>query len=206
MDSSLVGMSGTASLIGKRLREIRRANGWTLSDVARRTGVSIGTLSKLENERTELNFTSVNKLASGLGLRIIDLTSLEPNTTGKRALTRGSSGSVFSTGDVDFEVLCSEISDSREAYLRATIKARAFDPDAHWHRHKGQEFIYVLKGTLVLYSELYEPEVLKAGDSMLFDASMGHFYTSRGRGLAEVLITMSLDGYENASASLKNST
>ena len=61
--------------IGRRLRELRKEHDWTLAEVARRTGISVGTLSKLERGKTDLNFTSVNKLANGLGLPVTDLTN-----------------------------------------------------------------------------------------------------------------------------------
>jgi transcriptional regulator with XRE-family HTH domain len=198
--------SGSASIIGKRLRELRQEHRWTLSEVAKRTGISIGTLSKLENGKTDLNFTSVNKLASGLGLRVTELTNPATSASGQRTLTRASSGTIFQTADVDYEVLCSEISNSQQAYLRATIKAHSLDPKLPWHRHKGQEFIYVISGILVLHTELYEPAVMKAGDSILFDSSMGHHYVSQGRKDAQILITMSLEGYENVSDTLRKPT
>ena len=64
------------NLVGVRFREIRKENGWTLGEVSKRTGISKGTLSKLENGKTQLNFSSVNKLASGLQLPVSDLTNL----------------------------------------------------------------------------------------------------------------------------------
>jgi len=73
-----------------------------------------------------------------------------------------------------------------------------------WHRHDGQEFLFILSGTLMLYSEHYDPVELNAGDSILFDSSMGHHYVSKGRKPAEILIAMSLDGYENVSDSLRS--
>jgi hypothetical protein len=63
-----------------------------------------------------------------------------------------------------------------------------------------------MSGTLVLHTELYEPTVMKAGDSILFDSSMGHHYLSKGRSNAIILITMSLEGYENVSDTLKKAT
>jgi quercetin dioxygenase-like cupin family protein len=72
-----------------------------------------------------------------------------------------------------------------------------------WHRHQGQEFLYVLSGRLELHTELYEPVQLKAGDSILFDSSMGHHYVSLGRKDAEILISMSLEGYQNVSDILR---
>ena len=45
------------NLVGFRFREIRKENGWTLSEVSKRTGISKGTLSKLENGKTQLCHT-----------------------------------------------------------------------------------------------------------------------------------------------------
>lgn len=188
-----------ASIIGQRLREIRQSNGWRLVDIAERTGISVGTLSKLENGKTELNFTSVNKLAAGLGLRVTDFTHPKDAVSGQRTVTRHQSGVRFQTADLDYEILCSDHSNAQQGYLRGSVKARALDPTMPWHRHAGTEFLFVVSGRLVLHTELYEPVELTAGDSILFDSSMGHHYVSKGRKNAEVLITMSLDGYENIS-------
>ena len=40
--------------------------------------------------------------------------------------------------------------------------------------HPGEELIYVLSGAVIVHTEDYEPTVLRAGDSMYFDASMPH--------------------------------
>ncbi len=183
--------------VGQRLSKLRSENGWTLKAVANLTGISVGTLSKLENGKTQLNFSSVNKLASGLGLRVTDLTNPAQTVSGQRTFTPAMSGVVFRTEDIDYEVLCSEISNSQQGYLRGVVKARKFNPNLPWHKHQGQEFIHVLRGTLELHTEHYAPLILKTGDSTLFDSSMGHHYVSKGRTNAEILITMSLEGYEN---------
>ena len=164
----------------------------------------MGTLSKLENGKTDLNFSSVNKLAEGLGIAVTDLTNPTPKVTGRRTITTGGNGIMFETRDVDYEVLCSEVSGQNQGYMRAVIKPRAVDPELDWHRHAGEEFIYVLKGTLELHTEFYDPVVLKTGDSILFDSSMGHHYVSRGRINAECLISFSLKGYRNVADSIRS--
>jgi transcriptional regulator with XRE-family HTH domain len=194
----------TAGIIGLRLKELRKQNDWRLSDVAQKTGISVGTLSKLENGKTELNFTSVNKLAAGLGVRVTELTSPRGTVSGQRTLTRASSGVSFETPDIHYELLCNDMSHVRQGYLRGKVISKRFDPEMPWHRHDGQEFLFILSGTLMLYSEHYDPVELNAGDSILFDSSMGHHYVSKGRKPAEILIAMSLDGYENVSDSLRS--
>lgn len=193
-----------SNAIGQRLKALRKEYDWTLAEVASRTGISVGTLSKLENGKTQLNFTSVNKLAEGLGLRVTDLTNPGPRATGMRAVTEGGRGTVFRTPDIDYEVLCSDIANQNQGYLKAVVKATTFDPKLPWHRHQGQEFLYVLSGHVELHTELYEPLSLKEGDSILFDSSVGHHYVSKGRKLAEILISMSLEGYRNVSDSFRD--
>lgn len=187
------------SPIGRRLRALRKEHDWTLAEVGKRTGISVATLSKLENGQTELNFTSVNKLAEGLRLPVTDLTNPQPTATGRRTITLGGNGVVFPTADADFEVLCSDVADHQQGYLKALIKSRGIPQGMDWHRHDGQEFIYVLKGQLELHTELYDPVLLKAGDSILFDSSMGHHYVSRGKTDAQLLISFSLKGFQNVS-------
>lgn len=185
--------------IGRRLRQLRKEQDWTLADVSKRTGISVGTLSKLEHGKTDLNFSSVNKLATGLGLAVTDLTNPSSHMMGRRAITIGGHGVMFNTADVDYEVLCSEVANHRQGYLKGVVNSFTFDASLPWHRHQGQEFLYVLSGGLELYTELYEPVLLNAGDSILFDSSMGHHYVSVGPDPAEILISMSLEGYQNVS-------
>lgn len=188
-----------ANSIGRRLRQLRKEHDWTLADVAHLTGISVGTLSKLEHGKTELNFSSVNKLANGLNIPVTDLTNPSSGMRGRRAITMGGQGAMFEASDMVYEVLCSDVANHQQGYLKAVVKSHAFDPDMPWHRHQGQEFLYVLSGRLELHTELYQPVQLKAGDSILFDSSMGHHYVSLGRKDAEILISMSLEGYQNVS-------
>lgn len=189
-----------ANPIGRRLRELRKENDWTLAEVAKKTGISVGTLSKLEHGKTDLNFTSVNKLASGLALPVTELTNPGGSRIyGRRAITMGGQGVMFHAQDVDYEVLCSEVTNQQQGYLKGVVRAHKFDPELPWHHHQGQEFVYVLSGKLELHTELYEPVQLNTGDSILFDSSMGHHYVSLGKKDAEILISMSLEGYQNVS-------
>ena len=192
-------MAKVVNPIGLRLKALRKEHDWTLSEVSKRTGISVATLSKVENGKTDLNFTSVNKLAEGLRLPVTDLTNPQSMATGRRTITTGGDGVVFRAPDVNYEILCSDVSNQQQCFMKAVIKARRVADGLDWHRHSGQEFIFVLKGQLELHSELYDPVLMKMGDSMLFDSSMGHHYVSRGRSDAELLISFSLKGYQNAS-------
>jgi uncharacterized cupin superfamily protein len=54
-------------------------------------------------------------------------------------------------------------------------------------RHDGEEFIFVLEGSVTLHSEFYEPLAMEVGDSCYFDSRMGHASVSNGAQDARVL-------------------
>ena len=189
--------------IASRVKALRKKNGWRLHDLSEKTGISVATLSKLENGKTKLNFTTVNKLAQGIGVAVTDLTSPGLAHTKDTTMTLGGGGVVFETRDVDYEVLCADYTGGNQGYAKLSVKARTLDPNLPWHRHPGKEFIYVLKGILVLHTEDREQITLKSGDSLLFDSSIGHHYISAGRGETQLLLSLSLQGYSNIIETLR---
>jgi transcriptional regulator with XRE-family HTH domain len=191
--------------IGQRLKTLRKEKGYTLAYVADRTGISQSTLSKLENGQTQLTFTSVNKLAQGLGLSISSLTSQHPeHLTARRSVTRKGEGTPFQAKDVEYQILCDDLADKDQVYQRVTVMAHSIADQQEWRRHPGKEFIFVLKGTLVLHTEAYAPLVLEQGDCVVFDCNMGHKYVSRGEEDAELLMTMQLQGYTDVTEALED--
>ena len=71
----------------------------------------------------------------------------------------------------------------------AVLELKAGD-DPDLIRHHGEEFIYVLEGTVEVLSEYYEPTVLEAGESIYIDSTMGHNVRAVGRKPARVLNVM----------------
>ena len=189
--------------IANRVKAIRKKNGWRLHDLSKKTGISVATLSKLENGKTKLNFSTVNKLAQGIGVAVTDLTSPDLEHTNDATMTLGGGGVVFETRDVDYEVLCADYAGGNQGYAKLSVKSRKLDPNLPWHRHPGKEFIYVLKGMLVLHTEDRAPITLKRGDSLLFDSSIGHHYVNASRSETELLLSLSLQGYSNVIDTLR---
>ena len=189
--------------IAGRVKALRKKNGWRLHDLSEKTGISVATLSKLENGKTKLNFSTVNKLAQGIGVAVTDLTSPSLSHTRDTTMTLGGGGVIFETRDVNYEVLCADYTDGNQGYAKLSVKARTLDPNLPWHRHPGKEFIYVLKGILVLHTEDREPITLKRGDSLLFDSSIGHHYVNASRSETELLLSLSLQSYSNVIDTLR---
>jgi len=67
------------------------------------------------------------------------------------------------------------------------VNARSVDEMGGLVRHAGEEYLYVLTGTMELHSDLYAPLPLTQGDSVYFDSGMAHAYVRTSDGPCRVL-------------------
>ena len=175
--------------LGKRVKEIRLTKGWTLEEVSKRTGIARSTLSKIENDQVSPSFAIVQKLIGGLGM---DLPQLfvevqEHSMAGRRDITRSGEGEPHPTATYEHELLSYSISRKKMVPFKTIVRARSFSEFKEWVRHDGEEFLLVLSGSVVFYSEFYEPVELNEGDSVYYDATMGHIVVSLSQKDAQIL-------------------
>ncbi len=175
--------------LGEKVREIRLRNKWTLDEAAIRTSLAKSTLSKIENEQISPSFEVVQKLAAGLGIDVPQLfvSSKDTLVSGRRALTRKSEGRIHPTQTYEHELLATDLTRKKMVPFKSTVHARSFDDFNDWVRHSGEEFLLVLSGSIVFYSEFYEPLNMQQGDSLYYDSGMGHFCISESEEDAQIL-------------------
>ncbi|WP_438858178.1 helix-turn-helix domain-containing protein [Achromobacter spanius] len=177
------------SALAQRLRALRQARNWTLKQAAAATGVAASTLSKIENSLLSPTYDNLIKIAAGLDLDVAELFSASDAHmgTGRRSLSREGEGRQYETPYYDHRLLCTALSHKRMMPFHTRVKARSFDEFQDWSRHRGEEFVYVLEGEVLLYTEFYEPARLKAGESFYIDSRMGHRVISLSEADAMVL-------------------
>ncbi|TBR44745.1 XRE family transcriptional regulator [Marinomonas agarivorans] len=175
--------------LGRRIKETRLSKGWTLEEVSKRTGIARSTLSKIENDQVSPSFAIVQKLIQGLGMDLPQLfVEASPNSiAGRRDVTRKGEGALHPTATYEHELLNSSISRKKMVPFKTRVCARDFDEFKEWVRHDGEEFLLVLKGSICFYSEFYEPTQLNEGDSVYYDAAMGHILVSLSEDDATIL-------------------
>jgi len=176
--------------LGKRVREIRLSQNLTLEEASKRTGLARSTLSKIENEQISPTFSAVNKLVKGLGIDMPQLFTQPKRSSGaggRRDITRGGEGTPHPTPTYEHELLATQLTSKKMVPFRTVVHARSFDEYPEWVRHDGEEFLYVLKGSLLFYTEFYEPIELFEGDSAYYDCEMGHALVSTSEQDAEVI-------------------
>ena len=61
-------------LLGKRIYKLRKEKGWRLQDLSNESGVSLATLTLLENNRnTNVTVDTLGKIAVAVGLSFVEL-------------------------------------------------------------------------------------------------------------------------------------
>lgn len=172
------------------VRKLRQKAGLTLQALGERSGLSISTLSKIENGQLSPTYETLLRLADGLEVEVAELFDAdlgEAAASGRRSVTRRRQGVIHDTPQYRYELLCADLSHKQFVPLLTRIKARAIEAFPRLSRHDGEEFIYVLSGRVELHTEHYAPMRLEAGDSCYFDSGMGHACVSAGDQDAEVL-------------------
>ena len=175
--------------LGEKVRDIRLRQKWTLDEASKRAGLAKSTLSKIENEQISPSFDVVQKLAAGLGIDVPQLfvSSNEALISGRRSITLKGQGKAHPTPTYAHELLASELTHKKMVPFKTTVHARSFDDFNDWVRHSGEEFLLVLSGAITFFSEFYEPVDLNEGDSLYYDAGMGHVCVSLSKQDAQVL-------------------
>jgi transcriptional regulator with XRE-family HTH domain len=166
--------------IGTQLKTIRTNNNLTLEQTSKYTGLARSTLSKIENERISPTFSVLQKLAAGLGIEIPQLftTVNEHQSTGRRDITLQGAGELHRTSTYDHRLLATQISNKKMTLSNTRVHARSFNDFGEWVRHEGEEFLFVIEGEIQLLTEFYQATTLTQGDSVYYDASMGHVVIS----------------------------
>lgn len=186
-------MKDEDDLIGRdlaaRVVEIRRERNLSLRKLARMSGIPLSTLSKVQNNLATLTYPHLVRLAACLDIQLSELfsSSTVDVHTGRRAFTRKGEGLCEATSRYRFELLCAELARKTMNPGIMEITAKTLEEAGGLDHHEGEEFIFVLSGTLEVITEDYRPARLKAGDCMYLDSSTGHAYVAVGGSAARAL-------------------
>jgi transcriptional regulator with XRE-family HTH domain len=177
---------------GAALRAFRRKQGWTLAEVSQKTGLPVSTLSRIETDQISPTYDQLSKLSVGLCIDMAQLLSgdmdeVKPLQTARRSVNRAGEGQILDTPMQSLRYLSVDLTNKQFAPIIGEIKAHSLEEAGEFHRHHGEEFIFVVSGELELHSESYTPLRLRAGDSVYFDSGMAHAYVAAGKEPCKIL-------------------
>lgn len=171
--------------LARRLREVRQNRGLSLAQVSAETGISRSFLALLEKGQTDIGLGRLLPLLQFFKLSMADV--LDWDDSERDGVVReGEAPFLFS------------IADGMDAYLAAPDRNRPFLPVlvvyqpgatmSQYSAHDGEEFIFVIEGSVRISYQDAEPVVLHAGDSVFFTSRRAHLIATEGNSTARALV------------------
>jgi transcriptional regulator with XRE-family HTH domain len=182
----------TVLKVGESVREIRESKGLSLRDISQRTGLAIGLLSEIEEGKVAPPLGTIIKLAKALDMKM-------------GYFIAGTEELAFTIVRKDNRVLISRYNAQEsdrygyEFYSLAPYKKNrhmeplivTLEPSdiEELTAHDGQEFIYVLEGTMEvrLGDEIH---LLDPGDAIYYDSTVPHLVKCHGKHTTKILAVL----------------
>ena len=164
---------------GRRLREIRKAQGQTLEDLSSASGLSRAAVSKIERGEMSPTYDSLLKIARGLKSDVAKLISGRQPAGGAYDVTRAGEGAEH-PADKRFptRLLAPNLPDRALHAFVTEVRAIPIKIYGPWDSHDSEDFLYVLDGVIEVHLRDQPPIRLKKGDSMQVDGRIPHALTA----------------------------
>ena len=160
--------------VAMRIRDLREISGLSEAEVAQKAGVDPDDYRAYETGESDFSFSHLFNIARVLGVDISDLLTGESPKLHGYILTRAGEGLEFHRRDqYVYHHLAYNFRDKLAEPFIVTVSRDQKDALKQAHSHAGQEFDYVLEGTLKIIlggQELF----LGQGDSIYYDSSLPH--------------------------------
>lgn len=172
--------------LGERIRRKREGLQLQLSDLAKQVGISSSALSQIENAKAFPSIFSLKAIADHLhttvGELIGEYETLSQNPrireAEKKFIKKNKSGTKL--------YLLSHHDPYKQMETYLVVLAPGGDAQDIMARHPGQEFLYILNGSMEILLEEKSYDLQK-GDSFYFNSSMSHSVHNINKGNTEML-------------------
>ncbi len=156
--------------VSEQIKNERKKKNLTIKSLSKLVGCSPNYISLIENKKAKPSAEVLRKISEALKLEFsVNKNKEEVFFVKKDKRTR----IIYPNNKVIKDLL---IDDPSNKIMEPVYKIIPVNADSNgWHRHKGEEFGYILRGTLEL-RVASEVCVLKEGDSFYFDSALKHYY------------------------------
>ncbi len=164
--------------IGRELRRARIAKGMTLDEVSKRSGYSKALISRVETGSVSPSLTSLEKLASLLGLGLHDIfISFEREQIS--LVRKGQRRRFTMDGDASIEFLTTNVAAKMLEPVKITLPP-GYRSSEEPRLHHSEQFILVMTGKMQVTVGA-KTTSLGAGDSVHFAAGIPHSWRTAGK-------------------------
>ena len=179
--------SDILSVIGKKLREIRKEKGMSLVEVADNSDITAGLLSKIENFRTTPSLPVLYKIAVALKEPLSEIVKpVDEGPEESYTLIRSGEGEEeirYDSEGLTYESLMSRVIHSTPVKINTvTVKPGVYRRPLS---NDSYELVYILTGE-VIYGLQDELIHLKKGDTLYFNGQIPHSLKNPGTKSAQL--------------------
>ena len=164
--------------IGERLRALRNIMDISAGTMAERMNLDIAEYMAYEQGDRDFSFSFLFNAAGILGVDIVDIISGDtPRLTTCSLIRRGEGYHIVRQQAYDYRHLAFTFAGKKAEPFMVTVEPSG-DEEVNPHSHNGQEFNYMVSGSLEFYLDnmMY---VLEEGDSVYFDSGISHAMRAR---------------------------
>ncbi|MBV8048464.1 MAG: cupin domain-containing protein [Paludibacterium sp.] len=171
--------------VGARLRMVRDRYGLSQRELAKRAGVTNGTISLIEQNRVSPSISSLKKVLEGLPMTLADFFTFDAEPQTPKVFYQADELPNLGNDQIRF-LLVGTAHDHRDiAILREHYEPGA-DTGPDMLIHEGQEGGVVISGQIEVTVN-GESRVLGPGDAYYFDSRLPHRFRNMGEGICEVV-------------------
>ena len=184
-----IGEKHKAALYGERIRSAREWKGFTLDEVALKTGIERPLLEKVEEGRALLPLGLLVRVVKVLSLRLADVISRgeEPFTIVRSNERKSFQRFGDPEGGYEYESLApKKKGKTMEPFVVTLYPMENLEASSH----EGQEFLYVLEGQISVVLE-GKQTVLDPGDAIFYDSQDTHLVRAHGDTPARIVAVLS---------------
>jgi transcriptional regulator with XRE-family HTH domain len=163
--------------VGARLKTVRKIFGLSQRELAKRAGVTNGTISLIEQNRVSPSISSLRKVLSGFPMSMGKFFTTDFIRWDKVFYTRDDLTDMGS-GDVRYMLVAAQRRQRAMAIMSETYGPGA-DSGEEMLIHEGEEGGVIVSGELEV-TVGGNTELLKAGDAYYFDSSLPHRFRNPG--------------------------
>jgi transcriptional regulator with XRE-family HTH domain len=147
------------------LRNLRKAQGFTIADIAQASGISTAVISRIERNQAVPELDTLARLGKAFGISATDLLGLAEFRTAQTATAQHYTSGGFQFLNVNFMNI--------QCFMGSALAGGTVNrPEVH---HNDHEICWILQGSIeMMINE--ERHVLKEGDALQFDAVLSHTY------------------------------
>jgi len=196
------GNGGDVPAPSRAIRQARIARGLSLRALSARAGLPYSTLSKLENGKMGLTYDKLIRLAQALNVDLKDIVAdvdepAPPLAVGRRSITRAGEELDAESERHVHHYPAADLLGKMMIPIIIDVQAKSVEELGGLVRHAGEEYLYILSGTMELHSDLYAPLPLGPGDSIYFDSGMAHGYVRTSKEPCKVLAVCAGQGIQH---------